>query len=145
MVRGPCRGVGIVSVASGKRWGAAQHPGRCRTAPLTTPTPTPPPPSLPPCYALQVQVLVEVRSGRWQERRQFELLECTPDTGITELKQQAAAAAEAEGGAAAAPVGQQELTFMGQTCQDGKALRDYGVAHDWLAQVAGFVLKPAGK
>ena len=100
-------------------------------------------------------MLVEVRSGRWQERRQFELLECSPDTGIAELKLRAAAAAvaaaaaEGEGGSAAAArdlaaFQPGELSFLGQACEDGKALRDYGVQHDWLAQVAGFVLKPAG-
>jgi hypothetical protein len=111
-----------------------------------------------------VQVLVEVRSGRWQEQRRFELLECTPDTDIANLKQRAAAAAFAADGAAggenpagasdaaAAGPGQQqqpqrqqqkqELRFLGQTCEDGKRLRDYGVCHDWVAQVAGFVLRP---
>jgi hypothetical protein len=113
-----------------------------------------------------VQVLVEVRSGRWQEQRLFELLECSPDTDIADLKQRAAAAAFAAEGAAggtspanasdaaeAAPGQQQqpqmrqqqqeqELRFLGQTCEDGKRLRDYGVCHDWVAQVAGFVLRP---
>ena len=37
---------------------------------------------------------------------------------------------------------EQELRFLGQTCEDGKRLRDYGVCHDWVAQVAGFVLRP---
>ena len=93
-------------------------------------------------------MLVEVRSGRWQEKRRFELLECTPDTGVAELKQRAAAAAA---GAEEQPdrwqlaqrEGPQELTFLGQTCEDGRRLRDYGVSHDWIQQVAGFVLRPA--
>ena len=115
-----------------------------------------------PTLCLQVQVMVEVRSGRWQERRQFELLECTPDTGIADLKRQALAtaaaaaaaeAAETEGAAAptsadsrplpgAAAWEEQELSFLGQMCEDGKCLRDYGICHAWIAQVAGFVLRP---
>ncbi len=104
--------------------------------------------SVPP---LQVQVLVEVRSGRWQEKRQFELLECSPDTGIAELKARALAAAAATADAEAAPdrwqlaqrEAPQELTFLGQTCLDGRQLRDYGVNQDFIQQVAGFVLRPA--
>lgn len=96
-------------------------------------------------------MLVEVRSGRWQEQRQFQLLECSSDTGIGELKRQALAAAAADGsgsgGGAAQPASScqlpHELTFLGQTCEDGKRLRDYGVSHDWIAQVTGFVLRPA--
>lgn len=81
----------------------------------------------------------------------MELLDgCSPDTGIAELKRRAleAAAAAAEPGqgaaaAAALQAGELELTFMGQACEDGKALRDYGVCHGWIAQAAGFVLRPA--
>lgn len=131
----------------------------------------------------QVQVVVEVRSGRWQEQRQFQLLECTPGTGIAELKQRAEEAAiaaaapdgnastKAQGGAgnaggdgaaaaatpdaaggqagsrtaaprSARPVGELDLIFLGQTCEDSKALRDYAICHDWIRQVAGFVLRP---
>lgn len=100
---------------------------------------------------LQVQVLVEVRSGRWQEKREFELLECTPDTGIAELKARALAAAAATADAEAPPdrwqlaqrQAPQELTFLGQTCQDSRHLRDYGINQDFIQQVAGFVLSPA--
>ena len=106
--------------------------------------------------SLQVQVLVEVRSGRWQEQRRFELLECTPDTGIAALKRQAAeaAVAAAAAGSSSEPGSQtsvlqhhqqQQLSFMGQRCEDGKVLRDYGVCHDWVAQVTGFVLHPAAQ
>lgn len=95
--------------------------------------------------------MVEVRSGRWQEKRQFELLECSPDTGIAELKARALAAAAATADAEAAPdrwqlaqrEAPQELTFLGQTCLDGRQLRDYGANQDFIQQVAGFVLRPA--
>lgn len=91
-----------------------------------------------------------MRSGRWQEKRRFELLECTPDTGVAELKQRAvaaAAAADAEEPPDRWQLAQrgepQELTFLGQACEDGRQLRDYGVSHGWIEQVAGFVLRPA--
>ena len=94
--------------------------------------------------------MVEVRSGRWQEKRQFEMVECTPDTGIAELKARALAAAAAAADAEAPPdrwqlaqrQAPQELTFLGQTCEDGLQLRDYGVSQDFIRQVAGFVLRP---
>lgn len=99
--------------------------------------------------ALQVQILVEVRSGRWQERKQFELLECEMETGILEVKQRAAGSAAASAAAKGEPPlhpgpppEEQELVFMGQTCENGKQLRDYGICHDWIKQVGGFVLKP---
>ncbi|KAL4448608.1 hypothetical protein ABPG75_005827 [Micractinium tetrahymenae] len=117
-----------------------------------------------------VQVMVEVRSGRWHERRQFNLLECTIDTPIAEVKERAEALAAAGEGLQPPfpgpddpnkpleaahepyvapppppprdprPLSDLALTFMGQTCENGKALRDYAVCEEWIRQVAGFVL-----
>ena len=44
-----------------------------------------------------LHVIVEVRSGRWQERRQLQLLECRADLRVADLKAQAEALA-AQGG-----------------------------------------------
>lgn len=119
---------------------------------------------------VQVQVMVEVRSGRWHERRQFNMLDCELDTTIREVKERAEALAAAGEGLqppfpgpddsskpaeapepyvnppppppprAPRPIPDLTLTFMGQTCEDGRALRDYGICEEWIRQVAGFVL-----
>ncbi len=113
--------------------------------------------------------MVEVRSGRGHERRRFNLLECETGTTIREVKERAEALAAAGEGLQPPfpgaddpskppgppepyvappapppreprPISELALTFMGQTCEDGKALRDYAVCEEFIRQVAGFVL-----
>lgn len=93
--------------------------------------------------------MVNVLMGRWQEKSYLELLDCVMDTTILELKQRAVAAALAshrqagfEDSPAGPDPGDRELRFMDYVCQNQKALRDYGICHDWIMQVAGFTLRP---
>ncbi|KAI3426141.1 hypothetical protein D9Q98_008520 [Chlorella vulgaris] len=97
----------------------------------------------------QVQICVCVKWGRWQEEQHVDVLECEMHTTILELKQRAAemaAAAAKEKGRPPAPPEpkpeKQEMHFMGQICDNTKQLHDYGICHDWIKQVGGFVLKP---
>lgn len=89
-----------------------------------------------------VQVLVTVRPGRGHTSH--ELLECTMETSIAEVKRRALAGAAGfkDEAAAAEAALRHDLTFLGQQCQDDKRLADYGVNQEWIAQVAGFVLQP---
>jgi hypothetical protein len=93
--------------------------------------------------------MVNVLMGRWQEKSYLELLDCEMDTTILEVKQRAVAAALAshrQAGLEDPPPGpaaaDHEMRFMDYICQNQKALRDYGICHDWIMQVTGFTLRP---
>lgn len=91
--------------------------------------PVRPPGVLPPP---QVQLLVTVSAAGPRQQQSYQLLDCTPDTTVADVKRRALEAAVANGTAAvpgaggeedvAAAASLQELTFLGQCCKDDKQL-----------------------
>ncbi|KAK9828972.1 hypothetical protein WJX72_003146 [[Myrmecia] bisecta] len=88
-----------------------------------------------------VQILVHVRPADKAGKRHFELLECTPESQICSIKQQITQLGAASDAYELAQT-EQELVFMGERCEDDKALKDYGICEPFVKQVTGFVVNP---